>query len=127
MLLFRTCYQSPRPVPMLRPDNSKTLLILVHKHNVTVKSNHRPLCTPHLYRSLSNGCPNVHGLRTSFWRELEKGSHGERFRERGVSIGDAVRLFGLLLEEGDEVVAVLGLLEATEGHLGAGNVLLGVF
>lgn len=36
------------------------------------------------------------------------------------------RLFGLLLEEGDEVVPVLGLLEATEGHLGAGNVLLGV-
>lgn len=36
------------------------------------------------------------------------------------------RLFGLLLKEGDEVVAVLGLLEATEGHLGTGNVLLGV-
>jgi hypothetical protein len=37
-----------------------------------------------------------------------------------------MRLFGLLVEEGDEVVAVLGLLETTEGHLGAGNVLLGV-
>ena len=37
-----------------------------------------------------------------------------------------MRLFGLVLEEGDEVVAVLGLLEATEGHLGAGDVLLGV-
>ena len=37
-----------------------------------------------------------------------------------------MRLFGLVLEEGDEVVAVLGLLEATEGHLGAGNELLGV-
>ena len=37
-----------------------------------------------------------------------------------------MRLFGLGLEEGDEVVAVLGLLEATEGHLGAGDVLLGV-
>lgn len=36
------------------------------------------------------------------------------------------RLCGLLLEEGDEVVAVLGLLETTKGHLGAGNVLLGV-
>jgi hypothetical protein len=36
------------------------------------------------------------------------------------------RLFGLLVEEGDEVVAVLGLLETTEGHLGTGNVLLGV-
>ena len=36
------------------------------------------------------------------------------------------RLFGLLLEEGDEVVAVLGLLETTEGHLGTRNVLLGV-
>ncbi|KAJ8108715.1 hypothetical protein OPT61_g7974 [Boeremia exigua] len=36
------------------------------------------------------------------------------------------RLFGLLGEEGDEVVAVLGLLETTKGHLGAGDVLLGV-
>lgn len=36
------------------------------------------------------------------------------------------RLFGLLLEEGDEVVAVLGLLETTKGHLGTRNVLLGV-
>ena len=36
------------------------------------------------------------------------------------------RLFGLLAEEGDEVVPVLGLLEAAKGHLGAGNVLLGV-
>ena len=36
------------------------------------------------------------------------------------------RLFGLLLEEGDEVVSVLGLLETTESHLGTGNVLLGV-
>jgi hypothetical protein len=36
------------------------------------------------------------------------------------------RLFGLLLEEGDQVVAVLVLLETTEGHLGTGNVLLGV-
>lgn len=38
----------------------------------------------------------------------------------------AKRLLGLVLEEGDEVVSVLGLLETTEGHLGAGNVLLGV-
>lgn len=37
-----------------------------------------------------------------------------------------IALLGLLLEEGDEVVAVLGLLETTEGHLGAGDVLLGV-
>lgn len=36
-------------------------------------------------------------------------------------------LFGLIAEEGDEVVAVLGLLETAEGHLGAGNVLLRVF
>jgi len=36
------------------------------------------------------------------------------------------RLFGLLLEELDQVVAVLGLLETTEGHLGTRNVLLGV-
>jgi hypothetical protein len=38
----------------------------------------------------------------------------------------AIRLFGLLLEEGDQVVTVLGLLETAKGHLGAGNVLLGV-
>jgi hypothetical protein len=36
------------------------------------------------------------------------------------------RLCGLVLKVGDKVVAVLGLLQATEGHLGAGNVLLGV-
>lgn len=36
------------------------------------------------------------------------------------------RLLGLVLEEGDEVVSVLGLLETAEGHLCAGNVLLGV-
>lgn len=36
------------------------------------------------------------------------------------------RLLGLVLEEGDEIVAVLGLLETAKGHLGAGNVLLGV-
>lgn len=36
------------------------------------------------------------------------------------------RLFGLVLEEGDEVVSVLGLLETAEGHLGTRNVLLGV-
>jgi hypothetical protein len=38
----------------------------------------------------------------------------------------AMCLCGLVLKEGDQVVAILGLLEATEGHLGAGNVLLGV-
>jgi len=38
----------------------------------------------------------------------------------------ARRLFGLFLEEGDQIITVLGLLEATEGHLGAGNVLLRV-
>lgn len=36
------------------------------------------------------------------------------------------RLLGLVREEGDEVVSVLGLLEAAEGHLGTGDVLLGV-
>jgi hypothetical protein len=36
------------------------------------------------------------------------------------------RLFGLILEEGDEIVAVLGLLETAERHLGTGNVLFGV-
>jgi hypothetical protein len=37
-----------------------------------------------------------------------------------------MRLFGLLLEEADQVVPVLGLLETAKGHLGAGNILLGV-
>lgn len=36
------------------------------------------------------------------------------------------RLFGLLGKEGDQVVTLLGLLETTKGHLGTGNVLLGV-
>ena len=36
------------------------------------------------------------------------------------------RLFGLLAEEGDQVISVLGLLETAEGHLGARNVLLRV-
>jgi hypothetical protein len=36
------------------------------------------------------------------------------------------RLSGGLLEVGDEVVSVLGLLETAEGHLGARDVLLGV-
>lgn len=36
------------------------------------------------------------------------------------------RLSGGLLEVGDEVVAVGGLLQATEGHLGARDVLLRV-
>jgi hypothetical protein len=35
-------------------------------------------------------------------------------------------LLGLILEEGNEVVSVLGLLETAKGHLGAGNILLGV-
>jgi hypothetical protein len=35
-------------------------------------------------------------------------------------------LLGLVLEEGNEVVAVLVLLETAKGHLRAGNVLLGV-
>lgn len=46
--------------------------------------------------------------------------------DQGGSVRVAMRLFGLLLEEGDQVVAVLGLLETTKGHLGTGNVLLGV-
>jgi hypothetical protein len=44
----------------------------------------------------------------------------------GGNVQVAIRLFGLLLEEGDQVVTVLGLLETAKGHLGAGNVLLGV-
>jgi len=36
------------------------------------------------------------------------------------------RLLGLFTQEGDQIVSVLGLLETTEGHLGTGNVLLGV-
>ena len=39
---------------------------------------------------------------------------------------DRGHLFGLFAEESDQVVAVLGLLKTTEGHLGAGNVFLGV-
>lgn len=50
-------------------------------------------------------------------RHAEEG----RFVESG-----RTRLFGGPLEEGDEVVAVVGLLESSERHLGAGDVLLGV-
>lgn len=39
---------------------------------------------------------------------------------------EVVRLCGGLLEVGDQVVPVLGLLETAKGHLGARNVLLGV-
>ena len=39
---------------------------------------------------------------------------------------EAQRLFGLLAQEGDEVISVLGLLQAAEGHLCARNVLLWV-
>ena len=35
-------------------------------------------------------------------------------------------LFCGVLEVGDQVVPILGLLQAGKGHLGAGNVLLGV-
>lgn len=38
-----------------------------------------------------------------------------------------IALLGLLAQEGDQVVSVLALLQTTEGHLGSGNVLLGVF
>jgi hypothetical protein len=36
------------------------------------------------------------------------------------------RLFGLLAQEGNEIISVLRLLQATESHLCAGNVLLWV-
>lgn len=36
-------------------------------------------------------------------------------------------LFGVLLEESDQIVAILALLETTESHLGSRDVLLGVF
>jgi hypothetical protein len=57
-------------------------------------------------------------------KELEKG-HGVSEKD-GLSVRVVMRLFGLFLEESDQVVTVFGLLETTEGHLGAGNVLLGV-
>lgn len=70
--------------------------------------------------------------REPFHFELLRGNglnkcHGvKRHGEEKTTKLPATGLFGLLLEEGDEVVAVLVLLETTEGHLGAGNVLLGV-
>lgn len=41
-------------------------------------------------------------------------------------MAEGVRLLGLLAQESDQVVPVLALLEATEGHLGTWDVLLGV-
>ena len=37
------------------------------------------------------------------------------------------RLFGFVPEVGDEVISVLGLLQAAKSHLGAGNILFRVF
>jgi hypothetical protein len=67
-------------------------------------------------------------IRTSFGSEKGIREKGPGVSEKdGLSDQVAVEhLFGLLLEEGDQVVTVLGLLETTKGHLGAGNVLLGV-
>jgi len=45
----------------------------------------------------------------------------------GRSPDDRGHLFGLFAEESDQVVAVLWLLKTAKGHLGAGNVLFGVF
>lgn len=36
-------------------------------------------------------------------------------------------LFGLVAEEGDQVVPILRLLQSTESHLGTGDIFLGVF
>ena len=44
----------------------------------------------------------------------------------GVAKASCDCLFGFLAEECDEVVPVLALLQSTECHLGAGNVLFGV-
>jgi len=50
----------------------------------------------------------------------------KNYRSKGiVQVGNA-RLLGLLPEVGDQVVPVLGLLQTTERHLGAWNVLLRV-
>lgn len=43
-----------------------------------------------------------------------------------ITFSEDGNLLGLLLEVGDEVVPVLGLLETGEGHLGTRDVLLGV-
>jgi len=56
------------------------------------------------------------GIREGSWR----------VGEGRISVWDGRRLLGLLLEEVNQVVAVLGLLETTKGHLGTGDVLLGV-
>lgn len=44
----------------------------------------------------------------------------------GVHMLESTCLLGLLVQESDQVVPVLGLLETTKGHLGARDVLLGV-
>jgi len=62
---------------------------------------------------------------------MERKDDGEEVENFGVVMdrmpGWIGHLFGLFLEEGDEVVAVLWLLETAEGHLGAWDVLLWVF
>jgi len=56
----------------------------------------------------------------------DNGEEGENFRVLISRKSRFERLLGLLLEESDEIVAILGLLETTEGHLGAWDVLLWV-
>lgn len=72
---------------------------------------------------LSDGTKSGRELLTRGNRIVEESYRGRTEQDAAIVVR---RLCGLLLEEGDEVVAVLGLLETAEGHLGAGNVLLGV-
>lgn len=59
-------------------------------------------------------------------KRIKEASYRVGEGEKEASAWASGRLFGLLLEEGDEVVAVLRLLETTKRHLGAGDELLGV-
>ncbi len=62
----------------------------------------------------------MHPEKTSKWRVVKK-LWVQRATDQYRS-----RLLGLLAQPGDQIVPVLALLQATESHLGAGDVFLGV-
>lgn len=72
-------------------------------------------------------CPSDHpaNLLLPQGREIDP-TDGVKEHEKKSILCRHDRLFGVFLEVGDEVVPLLRLLQTTKGHLGTGDVLLGV-
>jgi hypothetical protein len=94
-------------MPYTPRETDATSVMYKLRNRRTHSPNHRPNASCHLLP-----CSTLEN------RELCR-----NYRSR---VSSAQRLFGLLAQEGDEIISVLGLLQATESHLGAGNVLLWV-